>query len=430
MADQDDVQQEWLSYSCPVCHSLFRVTADDRGHRAECPNCHQLVLIPSGDAEDPGVGEGTGRPSSQGRVDGAQDQARTLEDQAEESMPRFRHADESEVNPDDRSEPASRRKVRRVRRKVSKKPIEDPTPLDWELSGGHQVTTAESMSVLRPLLVAGLAALILMIGIVVVKRHWEGPRRGGDLEQPRSVEAMPIPEQPPPSKVEEVSKMDLRSDLQLIRDVAREFLGAQSVDEFLPLLRSGGASEEAIRAYHRRHPWKPIVPREVAPSSRIVRSGDFWAVDVELPDFRLSALAVKKEAGRFRVDWDSWVGYSEVPWEEMPVERPTAPFLIRAYVLPVEYYNFQFTDEKKWVCYSLQSPDRERNLYGYVERLSVKQSMLENFESQDRELAYLLRVRYPAQPTGKDQVIIDEVLDAGWISDRTNRQTASTEGLR
>ena len=108
--------------------------------------------------------------------------------------------------------------------------------------------------------------------------------------------------------------------------------------------------------------------------------------------------------------------------------RPTTPLLVRVFVLPVKYFNFHFTDEKKWACYALRSPNGEQILYGYVERYSVDHSRLDNFEDTGSEQAFLLRVRYPEERGGDNQVIIDQVVDAGWIEGKEPHRTAAKQG--
>ena len=64
-----------------------------------------------------------------------------------------------------------------------------------------------------------------------------------------------------------------------------------------------------------------------------MRSGKISAVDVELRDFSIRALAVEKTEEGYLADWESWVGYSELSWEEMQEKRPQEPKLFRVLCL-------------------------------------------------------------------------------------------------
>ena len=260
MAEQDDaVQEEWLGFSCPNCHSLFRVASRDRAEgRVECPQCGATMLIPGGSdgsaqADDPPAeddrAEGQGEGSVQ-RVAVARRSPKWPKGPLT-SLLQFRRSDEVDAaikEPDSSprgereeevaaSEPSPGHEVRRVRRKFTKTPVEDPAPLDWEMEDGHKVTTAESMAVVRPLILAGGTALVIII--VTGAMLMTGP--GREVEEPRSVPALPVPPQPPPDKVEELANSDLKQDLKEIEMVAQEFLAARSVEEMLPPPATGAA---------------------------------------------------------------------------------------------------------------------------------------------------------------------------------------------
>ena len=147
----------------------------------------------------------------------------------------------------------------------------------------------------------------------------------------------------------------------------------------------------------------------------MLKNEGFWAVDVLLPDHSVKPIAVERVNDGYVIDWESWVGYSEVPWEVVGKVRPTEPVLFRVLCSPVHYYNFGFRDDRKWRSYRLQSPDRKHTLYGYAERHSIQESMLTRYDTKPgQSRAYILRIRF-ADKSGPDQVIIEEVVESGWV---------------
>ena len=175
---------------------------------------------------------------------------------------------------------------------------------------------------------------------------------------------------------------------------------------------------DRMTVYYKRNKLTPLAYRDIAPSGQILKSGDLWSVDVVLQDHSLRPVAVEEKDGVFRVDWDSWVGYSEMPWEEFLEKKPTDPKLFRVLCTEVDYYNFSFGDDRKWRSFRLLSPDNEHVLYGYVPKYSVLGSLLTPSGAAvgGRPLAFLLRLRFPDRATGPNLVLIDEILCSGWVA--------------
>jgi len=120
---------------------------------------------------------------------------------------------------------------------------------------------------------------------------------------------------------------------------------------------------------------------------------------------------VRTEAG-WKIDWESWSGWSEVSWADAVAQRPTKLVRLRAVVTPIEYYNFYFNEESRWRSFKLESPDGEQLLYGYVER----DSPLEEQLSRDLETSprLLIEVRFPGDPSARNQVFISRIVNTGW----------------
>jgi len=55
----------------------------------------------------------------------------------------------------------------------------------------------------------------------------------------------------------------------------------------------------------------------------------------------------------FKVDWESFVGASEMGWPEFKKERPVRPQLFRVFAQFDDYYNYEFSDEET----ALRAPD-------------------------------------------------------------------------
>ena len=308
----------------------------------------------------------------------------------------------------------------RVRRKVIKA-VDGSEEFDWESEdGGGRSSDPETPGSLRPILFGGLAVLILMVGVVISivinQELISKDRTTGEAvgREGREVFRLPVREGPVGSALD-IQNTDLKAELAEIVEIVEKFLGAGTVEEVLAATRRDPVLEQKIRDYYRTRRLTPVVPKAIAPEGRMLKSQGLWAVDVLLPDHSIKPIAAERMNDRYVIDWESWVGYSEVSWEEVGKVRPTKPVLFRVLCAPINYYNFGFTDDRKWRSYRLQSPDRKHTLYGYVERRSIQESMLTRYDAKpDQSLAYILRIRF-ADESGPDQVIIEEVVESGWV---------------
>ena len=125
-------------------------------------------------------------------------------------------------------------------------------------------------------------------------------------------------------------------------------------------------------------------------------------------------MAVEETADGYRIDWQSWVGWSELPWSEIRDLRPVEPKVFRVIASNGDYFNFGFADDRAWRCYKLDAPDGEHLLYGYVERGSELDGKLTPVGGETAR-SLTLRLRYPKDAPAPDQVIIDSILANGWV---------------
>jgi len=80
----------------------------------------------------------------------------------------------------------------------------------------------------------------------------------------------------------------------------------------------------------------------------------------------------------------------------------------------VDYYNFEFSDERKWQSYQLRSPDGQHVVYGYVKRDSSADKELRPAEKNSGNLV-TVSLKFPVGETSKNQVLIEQILADGWV---------------
>ena len=96
------------------------------------------------------------------------------------------------------------------------------------------------------------------------------------------------------------------------------------------------------------------------------------------------------------------------------LKRVALKFMFRVLLEPVSYYNFAFSDERKWNAYRLESPDGQLEIYGYAGRNSELASDLK-LPLDKKQSALTLLLKFPAAAKADNQVIIEKIIANGWL---------------
>lgn len=444
-----EVQNEWSAYSCPLCHAIFRLPAGSSGVMVECPSCGEVmgvgVLRPSGTT---GMAVAVRPRQVQGDVHLAGDLpiGRVKEEQGEKAdvvvnrtvEQEFRKADVvvsrsigQEFRKDDltidraeneeslKSQPRAKegtRRRRKRRRKVGKGRRRSQK-LDWDSETSEELSGNAQAASWKVVLFGGLIAAVLIAGVLILflvdRDNEEGTASPGDAMLAREGIVLGA-ENEEGVLVQELRTADIDAEVAAMTEAVERFLGATTVDELLAVTLRDRYQQDRIRDYYRTRELKPKVAKQVASGGRIVKNGDLWATDVIFSDNSRRPITVQRGENGYRVDWESWVGYSEMTWEDIREARTMTPVVFRVLCSKVEYYNYGFGDEGKWASFRLQSPDREHTLFGYVARRSEEEKRLVRYgDKEGKPRAFMVKIRF-AEDSGPNQVIIDEVLSAGW----------------
>lgn len=139
---------------------------------------------------------------------------------------------------------------------------------------------------------------------------------------------------------------------------------------------------------------------------------------------KVSAYLYRTKGGALALDWESFVGFSEMNWAEYSKKRPQNPLWMRAIVEADNYYNYEFTDEQHLLSVRLSSPDGTRRLHGFVPRVSLLGDMLRNRLKYDefhvtgrRAASFIVNVKttYPYHAKSGDCVHIRELIADRWL---------------
>lgn len=290
-----------------------------------------------------------------------------------------------------------------VRRKRSSRNHRRGETHSWEANPRRH---NRSLRLERRHMIYALAAGAGVLGLILAS-VWSLNRRGRP-EAPGPIAAAPAEPAAPQDEV-----MGDAEFLKLAEPLAKTFLDAKSVEEILPLVRDPETTGPRIRAAHPDGKLDPPGLNRFNLTNTVTHKGGIYQVAAETRDYDVRSMSFVNGPDGLRVDWESWAGWSEMPWEEFLTAKPVEPKLFRVIVRQADYYNFGFSDEEKWRSYQLDSPDHSHSLYGYAERGGISDERL-RANPDAKESSFVVELRFPADVDSRNQVVIDRVITHGW----------------
>ena len=199
----------------------------------------------------------------------------------------------------------------------------------------------------------------------------------------------------------------------------QRFLQAESWRDKLPLVVESERVRSAMRDFYevRRH----HDPRAEGPS----RQAMFRINNTEVllysfasmrPGGATDVALIARDGEPFKVDWESFVGASEMSWPDFKKQRTTDPQLFRVFAQVDDYYNYEFSDAAKFISVHLTSPDGLYFIYGFCARDSaVGQTLTALQASGPTRMALTLRLAFPPKAESDHCVSITGVVANRWL---------------
>lgn len=367
-------RRRWSGYVCPDCRFVFRIPGDHDGKGVVCPGCRRMLRIPAaGERLPPLVMPLKAASPDEGKSEeGASHGGRRR---------RKKKARQSENHAWDKAPENSHGSGRRERRQMR-----------WMMFGGV---------VLFSLIVAGVVTAMLGGGKA------PAPTIAGSAADSPSVDGVEAPVSAPVEKSDTVI-------LAEAEPIIRKFMETSSLEDLLLLVRNPSVTESRMRKHYPDGTVEPPGLGKFNTRSKLTRLGSVLSVNVRTSDFDERTISFFDTSEGIKIDWESWAGWSEMPWEEFLDSKPTTAKLFRVELSPVDYYNFLFSDDSKWRSYRLDSPDGNYSVFGYAERGTVLDSKLR--PSPDvKKVALTLSLKFPEGAGSGKQVIIDKIMTEGWV---------------
>ena len=204
---------------------------------------------------------------------------------------------------------------------------------------------------------------------------------------------------------------------ELVSASLEEFLNSDDIEAKIKLSRSSERVIPLMRKYYQNYDDGPIAFRRISSAGEKGTGiiDGFYLIKVSFPDFSILPVILAFENDRIVVDWESFVGYSEITLSEFISKKPRNSTLMRLNATSDNYFNYQF-QEDIYRCLYLRNPEDTEAVYGYIERGGRADDQLSRIIESGQSIRFItLKIQYPKKLGGKNQVIIDEIVTSGWL---------------
>lgn len=407
----------WMLLRCPSCDGLLKIDADTAGPSVLCPTCREILDLP--DADDPAEQLAAGAVAAAdveeaaAAIAGEAGFEADIAAQGDESQVPGRKIESGEPfakplsTTEDPAVAKAREDADRHRRQVRRKARRVEVP-DWdrdpsEVAFPHDRTAESVAEMFR--WIAGIL-IVLLFAILAIFT----------FRDPAEV-VLDEPEQDRPVVLQDKER---ERRLSRITPIVKSFLEAPTLDALASVSRDPQKALPRMREFYARGggTYRPFGMREIGDFTDALFIGRATILPVQTGDFEERSLAViESEDGTNAADWESFVGYGELGWEEMLATRPGEPVLMRVRARLDSYYNFGFADERAWVCLSMEDIDGRHQVFAYTPRNGPVAPKLYKIiaDSPDQFLA-IVRLQFPAEGAGENQAILSEVVQKGWVA--------------
>jgi hypothetical protein len=257
---------------------------------------------------------------------------------------------------------------------------------------------------------ASLIGLTLLIGLLgILYQTSERPVDvSGAIHQ--------VSEQKAPKDLEAVTVNNEAPSTAEVQSLLDRLSAVQSEGDLLELLRPVPHLEEKLEKFYNSNPLKFSKVSTV----RLVQSvtgykNRFYCSALYEDGSVRNCIVVRDEKG-IVLDWESFVAYSDVAWEQIKSVFPREPFTVRAIRSVAEYYNHGFSSGD-YQCYELTKVDSNIRFYAYARRWGSLMSQLQPIGMSDQNVEMTLRVYYPEEVIDDRLLVIDSVVSETWFVD-------------
>lgn len=206
--------------------------------------------------------------------------------------------------------------------------------------------------------------------------------------------------------------------------ITGQFLEFESIDDRLRLVRNPEIVQAKMEDYYSRDGGENDLKIDGEPlaTNLFSRNGiEFAGVVLDFSDLTRRGTIFQKQGDRWLLDWESFVGYSEMEWSDFLKDDAGKSVEFRLLASLDDYYNFSYNDDGKYACYKLVDIDSSATCWGYCERESeTGKRLARSVRIANKKglpaAEVVLKVSLAGVPVERKQARIDEFVQESHLS--------------
>ena len=208
-------------------------------------------------------------------------------------------------------------------------------------------------------------------------------------------------------------------DYDRMEETLRDFLSAKTVEERLKYVRHPNRVKPLMLDYYRRFPIQSYQYKKVSEYNTIpLKKRPFVALSVRVAGGENLPILLEDVEKGYLVDWESFVSYQPIAFEDYLKKRPTVPIDLRVYGSFDDFYAYEFLEEDGYLCVRMTTKHTDKVIFGYVKEgttlASEMKKYLEAPPGKSKTQPFILRVRFLPESKAPRSVVIDKIVATFW----------------
>lgn len=242
------------------------------------------------------------------------------------------------------------------------------------------------------------------------------------------VSYVPLPALPPQSSKKPKAEEDPMQSMKRARQALTEFAKATTVEEMAKHVRHPETALPRMKAFYGDTKLKPI-EMEFSSDWREVERGKqtliTTTVRIDFKDIYM-VVEVPGKDGPALVDWESFIGWCEMPWTDFVKKGSKTAREFRLAVTASDYFNFNYADSKKYAAFRLVDKDDTETIYAYCDLTSetckkllasLRQARQQSGRKDEEPVeTFTLKLSMNEEDTARRQALIEGIVFQGWVA--------------
>lgn len=210
---------------------------------------------------------------------------------------------------------------------------------------------------------------------------------------------------------------DLAGTKLRIDDTLKKFFQAGGKEELYGVIRKSENVLDHLTDYYSRNEFSFPNLNSIDSMLKFEDPPNFWIANITVQDeIRARSVILEDTDTGFLVDWEEFVRYSPMGWEDFIDEKGQEAINFRVRATLDVNPGFAFPDREKWICVRIDDWKSDDILFGYVMTGTELSKRIQKLLYDEWQKDCVLRLQFPEDPKGGiNQVNILDLINGSWV---------------